>query len=997
MFNSTANNLLQNNQLQNISLNFKKNHSQSNINFVAYNCYGFKSNRIFIKKLISQYVVCFFSEHWLAEEEEILFKELSNEHEFFFKSSYSISKKKKRKGRPFGGTCWCIRKNIKLENIYFYDVEISTVVLNLFDSKLIVHGVWLPFDNGTDERLSNFKSNLSLLKAQIKNYLTLPQIIFGDFNASFNRSNETRFDRLLKNFLIDNKLKNVIEDSQYQSQYTYKKGNYTACIDHIITNEVGLKIINNSEIINCSEDLSDHKPVAGSVFITNKISVPTNSENLSKKFHKFDWKNNDFISLFKLEVSNINLDFFSFDPNDDLAKLVDDNINYLTKWLIKCARKAETELLKSQTKKNFNENKNKLNFVLRKSKKLNYQRFIKEERRKIRRDYQMKSSNNCLKIDQLLDKNRDEFWRAIKKFKKKQDVKTNESFNDVNQFAEFYSRLFSHEDRESNEEQKEIERDVKLKFQESLKQSVENKFSVTDIKEAVNKLKLGKSVGVDYISNEMLRFGMDDNISCILAVVFNNMVKHGYTPENFNISLVTPIPKKGEMKSCNDFRPISVSTTFASLFEGLILSKMDFSKLISNNQFGYKPKSSTKHAFFIVNETINYYKNGGSDIKLASLDATKAFDKLWRAGRFKKLYTKIDIWIWRSIMSYYNNSKIIVKINQMKSNIYQSTEGVKQGGKLSAYLFNFFINDMLEECLKLDIGAKIGQTNVSIIAYCDDILILSPSTTHLNKLLDVCFQFSLKWKIEFNPTKSCYSFFGSSIKSLNLHMNGISIPYKQNFIYLGFPIGTNDFVNEFIENKFKKVEKSFYSLYTYGCKPNGLSPFTIAFIYKQYCQSIFKYALELIFMSKKHLQMLNIRQNILIKRSIGLSKFVKTTPLFNCLKIDSIEQLYLKHKVYMYKQIKLNIISNAIFLKLKSLYDQKVLLKENSFFGQLEDVKKITGTEGDLNPNVTLKLIQDLVKCENAGLLDSVKYMVNNIKDGDFSINLNILYNLLKY
>ncbi|CAF0714685.1 unnamed protein product [Brachionus calyciflorus] len=77
----------------------------------------------------------------------------------------------------------------------------------------------------------------------------------------------------------------------------------------------------------------------------------------------------------------------------------------------------------------------------------------------------------------------------------------------------------------------------------------------------------------------------------------------------------------------------------------------------------------------------------------------------------------------------------------------------------------------------------------------------------------------------------------------------------------------------------------------------------------------------------------------------------------------------------MYKQIKLNIISNAIFLKLKSLYDQEVLLKENILFGQLEDIKKITGTEENLNPNVTLKLIQDLVKCENGGLLNSIKYI----------------------
>ncbi|CAF0922646.1 unnamed protein product, partial [Brachionus calyciflorus] len=314
---------------------------------------------------------------------------------------------------------------------------LKSVVLNLYGSKLIVHGVWLPFDNGTDELLSNFKSNLSLLKARVKNYPALPQIKFGDFNASFNRSTETRFDRLLKYFLIDNKLTNVIEKSQSKLQYTYKKSNFTACIDHIITNEEELKIINNSEIINCSENLSDHKPVA-------------------------DWKNNDFISLFKLEVSNINLGYFLFDPNYDLAKLVD----YLTKWLIKCAHKAETELLKKKVK----------NSITKGS--------LKDKRRKIRRDYHMKSSNNCLKIDQLLDKNRDEFWRAIKKIQEK--ARRNESFNNVNQFAEFNSKLFSHEDRESNEEQIEIERYVKLKFQESLKQSVENKFSVTDIKLCIN-------------------------------------------------------------------------------------------------------------------------------------------------------------------------------------------------------------------------------------------------------------------------------------------------------------------------------------------------------------------------------------------------------------------------------------------------------------------------------------------------------------------------------
>lgn len=155
----------------------------------------------------------------------------------------------------------------------------------------------------------------------------------------------------------------------------------------------------------------------------------------------------------------------------------------------------------------------------------------------------------------------------------------------------------------------------------------------------------------------------------------------------------------------------------------------------SSKQFGYKKNTSCKHAYFIVKETINYYKHGSSEIKLVSLDATKAFDKLWRAGLFFKLYDKIEKWIWRSIVAYYEKSQIIVKYKDKMSDVYKTTEGVKQGGIMSAYLFNVFINDLIEECLKMGIGAKIGAVNVSIIAYCDDIILMSPSSDHINKLL----------------------------------------------------------------------------------------------------------------------------------------------------------------------------------------------------------------------------------------------------------------------
>ncbi|CAF1123171.1 unnamed protein product, partial [Brachionus calyciflorus] len=106
-------------------------------------------------------------------------------------------------------------------------------------------------------------------------------------------------------------------------------------------------------------------------------------------------------------------------------------------------------------------------------------------------------------------------------------------------------------------------------------------------------------------------------------------------------SLVTPIPKKGPLNGPSDYRPISVSSTLSIIFEMILLLKMECFKEIHPNQFGYKKNSSCKQAHFIVNETINYYRQNGSKIHLISLDATKAFDKLWRDGLFYKLIGKI--------------------------------------------------------------------------------------------------------------------------------------------------------------------------------------------------------------------------------------------------------------------------------------------------------------------------------------------------------------------
>jgi hypothetical protein len=449
------------------------------------------------------------------------------------------------------------------------------------------------------------------------------------------------------------------------------------------------------------------------------------------------------------------------------------------------------------------------------------------------------------KIGKLMKEDRHTFWKkvsAIKRMTKKRATVTT-SRPTANDFVEFFSKQFSHCDIPTNEEHKGIEEAVSF-FKDSISANLQvNPFSYRDIEESIMSLKCGKSAGIDGLSNEFYKFGHTTALVCILKIFFNSILESGYIPSGFNTSLLIPVPKKKELSKPSDYRPISVSTGMSTLFESLIFKRMHWIEDLSLNQFGYKAKTSCKSAYFVANETMQFYRGGGSGLHVVSLDAAKAFDKLWRNGLFYKLIDRVDKAIWRILFNYYNDSHIMICADGLKSESFKTYEGLKQGGIISPFLFNFFINELLVEATNMEIGAKVGTFNVSIIAYCDDLLLMSSNENHMNKLLECCHRYAINWKMEFNASKSI----SYSIKQTNFidfKLGDSVIPKSDGFIYLGLPIGDDIFVEKFFLEKFRKCEKSLYSLRALGCKPNGLSPYSTSFIYKTFCQSIIKFGLE---------------------------------------------------------------------------------------------------------------------------------------------------------
>jgi hypothetical protein len=117
---------------------------------------------------------------------------------------------------------------------------------------------------------------------------------------------------------------------------------------------------------------------------------------------------------------------------------------------------------------------------------------------------------------------------------------------------------------------------------------------------------------------------------------------HSYVPANFGFGTIVPIVKDihADCSSLDNYRPITLSPVISKLFESVLL-QMYSDYLISDSlQFGFKKNIGCSNAIFLLRNVIEYFNNNGSNVYVASLDASRAFDKLNHFKLFSVLYKR---------------------------------------------------------------------------------------------------------------------------------------------------------------------------------------------------------------------------------------------------------------------------------------------------------------------------------------------------------------------
>ena len=303
-----------------------------------------------------------------------------------------------------------------------------------------------------------------------------------------------------------------------------------------------------------------------------------------------------------------------------------------------------------------------------------------------------------------------------------------------------------------------------------------------EIKKSIRKMKKKKAPGFDSITMEVVNAGGDKMVQ-MLGKIFNKIWDSEKTPKDFSRMIVTPVHKKGDRHSPQNYRAIALLAIPGKIFLRILLERMKekMNNKLRESQYGFRPGRGTVDAVFIVRQIIEKAKEKNIPLYFHFIDFKAAFDTVWRDALWKMMKaTGINPKTIKIIQHMYENTECSVLIDGQLTEWFEVTVGVRQGCILSPSLFNLFLEFVMDEVKSFQ-EFHLSRNLSTDIRYADDTTLVSVIFEKLEISTQELECACQKWGLKINAAK-CKVL---SPEQTPIEINGEAVENVSSFVFLG--------------------------------------------------------------------------------------------------------------------------------------------------------------------------------------------------------------------